>query len=91
MRDSSQGGDVSGISEILMSNDGFTDCFRLCYFRFKRFQEVKGDVAALELEREASTALVLGSRSYVVEQASQQVCLWAELPLGEVLFDYRLS
>ena len=70
VRDSCQRGDVAGISEILMSNDGFTDGLCLRYICTQGLQEIERDVTALELEREASTALVLRSRPNVMEQAS---------------------
>lgn len=75
----------------MVADDGFADGFCLCELCFERFEEVEGDDATLEFEGEAGAGLVLRCGADVVEEAGQEVCFWAEVPGGKMLFNNCLA
>lgn len=85
MDDRSESADHSRVAQVLVADDGLADGFGLRDFCVAGLEQVEGEVAAGEFEREMGGGVVRGRGADVVQQGGEEEGFWAALPGGKVL------
>jgi len=91
VRHSTNRTDASGLSEILVADDGLSHSLVLGLRRVVLLEKIMSKHAAVELKGHLRGILVVLGGADVVEQTSEKVCLGAVAPLREVLLGYCLT